>query len=551
MAVNKQFSGNVVDSSEQPLPNIRYRGYHVNSSTWSDWYESGDYTQYNINLGDAAWLSQSGSVNAGDIVLLVFETLETDIKVRQFSMIKVTITDTDYYINDVQLLKSHAPNIINNWHLSSTTDGTNKYTLPNTNTDVYLGRINDTITATSNPNTRYTWYYNGTKLYQLETYYGQDIFKDRVKVNSVEYKWEDAYISLNTHVYLNPSDRTIGYTTVYIRVTNASNNVAEDNLKIQIRYRQPVLLLTWTPLEPNANDILTIKNKTTDTDNRITNMDYYFDDTIVTSNKNINYQWTENLNGTYVNEHTIKLDSTWDNGFFQESDSVYYRIPMTNIPPTFDVTVEQIDNITYKFTPTNIVDPDGLIARVNFRWRIEYYMEFDSSFKQIYNSQYNDTIDQSPKEWIFTIPGKYKITTYGIDDGGGEYIVTTEVDVAQNDCVGTVGEIILDFNTNKFVAIPIKNGKVYEDFIKVIDTTIKTYDTNKSAKDVIEYATTIVDNNYITYVPNITTPSSEDNFKLTLGTNLIEVIGFYIKIKDYSAITSNVVIKYQWNTNGG
>ena len=551
MAVNKQFSGNVVDSSEQPLPNIRYRGYHVNSGTWSDWYESGDYTQYNINLGDAAWLSQSGSVNAGDIVLLVFETLETDIKVRQFSMIKVTITDTDYYINDVQLLKSHAPNIVNNWHLSSTTDGTNKYTLPNTNTSVYLGRINDTITATSNPNTRYTWYYNGTELYQLETYYGQDIFKDRVKVNTIEYKWEDAYISLNTHVYLNPSDRTIGYTTVYIRVTNASNNVAEDNLKIQIRYRQPVLLLTWTPLEPNANDILTIKNKTTDTDNRITNMDYYFDDTIVTSNKNINYQWTENLNGVYVNEHTIKLDSTWDNGFFQESDSVYYRIPMTNIPPTFDVTVEQIDNITYKFTPTNIVDPDGLIARVNFRWRIEYYMEFDSSFKQIYNSQYNDTIDQSPKEWIFTIPGKYKITTYGIDDGGGEYIVTTEVDVAQNDCEGTVGEIILDFNTNKFVAIPIKNGKVYEDFIKVIDTTIKTYDTNKSAKDVIEYATTIVDNNYITYVPNITTPSSEDNFKLTLGTNLIEVIGFYIKIKDYSAITSNVVIKYQWNTNGG
>ena len=58
MAVNEQFSGNVVDSSEQPLPNIRYRGYHTNTNTWSDWYYSNNYTQYNINLGDAAWLSQ-------------------------------------------------------------------------------------------------------------------------------------------------------------------------------------------------------------------------------------------------------------------------------------------------------------------------------------------------------------------------------------------------------------------------------------------------------------------------------------------------------------
>jgi len=550
MAVNKQFSGNVVDSSEQPLPNIRYRGYHTNSGTWSDWYESNSYTQYNINLGDAAWLSQYGSVNVGDTVLLVFETLETDIKIRQFSMIKITILDIDYYINDVQLLNSHAPNMEDNWYLSSTTNGTSKYILPNTNTEVNIGRINDTITATSNPNTKYTWYYNDTKHYQLETYYGQDIFKDRIQINSIEYKWEDTYINLNTHTYLNPSDRTIGYTTVYTKVTNASNDITNDNLKIQIRYRKPILLLTWTPSEPNANDILTIKNETTDIDNRIVNMDYYFDNNIVTSNDNITYQWTENLNGTYVNEHTIRLENEWDNGFFQDTDFVYYRIPMSNIPPTFEVTVEQIDNITYRFTPTNIVDPDGLTTRVNFRWRIEYYMEFDSSYKQIYINQYSNTIDQSPKEWIFTIPGMYKITTFGIDDGGGEYIVTTEVTVVQDDCVGTVGEISLDFDTNKFVAIPIKDGKIYEDFIKAIDTTIKTYDANKSAKDVIEYVTTIVDSEYVTYVPSVTMPSNQDNFKLTLGTNLIEVIGFYIKIKDYSSITSNVVIKHQWNTNG-
>ena len=118
MSLFTQFTGNVVDKDNTSLKAYRYKGYHKESDTWSKWYSSNNETQYNFNLGDADWLTQTGVANKNDTIIIVAETLESNIVDRAYSFIVVKLTDDTTYINDIKLIKGTQPLVIDHWVLS-------------------------------------------------------------------------------------------------------------------------------------------------------------------------------------------------------------------------------------------------------------------------------------------------------------------------------------------------------------------------------------------------------------------------------------------------
>jgi len=187
MALTKQFSGNLFDYNGVALVNVLCTGYHKETNTWSTVYDTTAISQYNMNLGDASWLSQTGVANAGDTILLKFETKEVDPLLRQFALYEFQLTAADTYIQDIQLDICQAPNVVGLWGLSSAVDGTNTFVDAGSGLTLSVGRINDLITATSNFNDDYTWTYAGVTLKHVEALYGQDIFSDRLSVDSIKY----------------------------------------------------------------------------------------------------------------------------------------------------------------------------------------------------------------------------------------------------------------------------------------------------------------------------------------------------------------------------
>lgn len=148
MALFKLFTGSVVDADTELVTEFRYRGYHKPTNKWSNWYPSNGESQYNFNMGDAAWLSQTGNVNTGDSVLIVIETLETLPINRSFAMIEMVLTSNDTYVQDIQLRPCFQPNVKSLWTLISTAyTGITITDNNNTSRIIYVGSIGDNIRA--------------------------------------------------------------------------------------------------------------------------------------------------------------------------------------------------------------------------------------------------------------------------------------------------------------------------------------------------------------------------------------------------------------------
>ena len=556
MALTKQFSGNLVDHTGAAITNISVKGYHKETNTWSTPYDTLLESQYNLNLGDAQWLTQTGVVHGGDTILLVFETQETDPLLRQFALYETTLVDgTDVYIQDIQLQLCQAPNVVGLWDLSSTVDGNTTFVDANGITN-HIGRINDTITASTNFNDDYTWTYAGVTLRHVETLYGQVIFSDRLSVDSIKFDWTASgiYSIPNTHSYTAISPATPGYYDVTVEAINQKGQVVTDTLHIQIRYNTPVPNLTWTPNTPSVQDTLTITGATTDVDSTITGIAYKFDGIAVVSNTNLTYQWIQPLGTTYQTSHTVNADVTWSDGFNIFTIVHQETITMVNLAPTFtlDTTVigAPADN-DVMFTPLNINDPDGDNTLVEVKWKIEFKTPFDNLYKVVSDTGYPTTIDQTAKEYIFTIAGDYRVTCTIKDSYGLETSASSVVNFnSSTTCTGS-GSIRLNNNNWQLIAVPVDAKTVGDYFIPKVDALIKAHDATKSAADVIEVCSAYPGhiNKFLSYIPGFTLSTSEQNFSLIIadGTNIKEVTGFWVKVKNYYAITSNQDLFVTWD----
>jgi hypothetical protein len=110
------------------------------------------------------------------------------------------------------------------------------------------------------------------------------------------------------------------------------------------------------------------------------------------------------------------------------------------------------------------------------------------------------------------------------------------------------GSILIQPSNAQMIAIPKENAKIYEDFIQVIETNYGV-----SASDLFEAinaypSTPSQDNEFLSFIPNVTNPASKHNFNLVMDDNgSKEILGFWVLTKDY--INNGIlteVIQYDW-----
>jgi len=118
----------------------------------------------------------------------------------------------------------------------------------------------------------------------------------------------------------------------------------------------------------------------------------------------------------------------------------------------------------------------------------------------------------------------------------------------------TSGSITLNYTpgvaTWQQIAIPVNNTTVKNYFLDGLDVLIKTYDNTKSVLDVVERVSAYPGNvnKFLTFIPGITPATSEGNFPLTITDgNSVEITAFWVKIKDYGAITNNTSLVFNWS----
>jgi len=117
---------------------------------------------------------------------------------------------------------------------------------------------------------------------------------------------------------------------------------------------------------------------------------------------------------------------------------------------------------------------------------------------------------------------------------------------------GGSGDITLNVGWQQ-IAIPV-NKKIKEYLIDWIDNKIKEYDDTKGVTDVVERATAFFGGigRALSFIPGKTPESHEGNFNLMMEDNeKQEIVAFYIKILDYTAITDGELLVFHWDSADG
>jgi hypothetical protein len=554
VSLNKLFTGNIVDKNGTPVSNILIKGYDVTTGIWSTVYDTDFESQYNVNLGDGGFKTQDGTSKAGDTVLLRFETKHIDPLDRQFASYKVNLSNADVYVQDVQLMDCQPVIAENKWTIRSSIDGNNTFQYDGK--IINIGRINDLITTSTNFNDDYTWTYDGALMEHRSVDFGQDIFGDRLGVVDIAYDWtdDDTFISSGNYTYTNISHTLKKYTDVEVKVTNKKGQVTTNIRHIQIRYNSPIPDVTWSPDQPSANGTFIISGNTEDIDERVINVKYIYDDKLVIDSPLVKYQWVQTTGSVYSDVHTIKLEVTWNDGFNNITIPYIAEILMSNLPPEF--TLENIaigDELSndMRYNILNLTDPDGDDDLIELKWRIEFKTPFDNVYKTVYNPGYPTIPNLDSKEWIFNVSGDYRITATAKDSFGAETsrsVVNTFTYSAA--CAG-YGKIKLNSDTWQMISIPIENKTVEEYFLKKVDDAIKLYGINYKTSDVIDVCVAYPGHldKHLSYVPGFTDTNSEHNFKHVIsdGSNINEITGFWIKVKDYKTMTHNADLIIEWD----
>jgi len=114
------------------------------------------------------------------------------------------------------------------------------------------------------------------------------------------------------------------------------------------------------------------------------------------------------------------------------------------------------------------------------------------------------------------------------------------------------GDITLNVGWQQ-IAIPV-NKRIKEYLMDWIDNKIKEYDNTKGVTDVVERATAFFGGigRALSFIPGKTPESHEGNFNLMAEDNgNQEIVAFYIKILDYTAITNGDLLVFHWDSRDG
>ena len=439
MALNVEFQGNVYDESGTAIDCV-FKCYHRESGNWSE-QRNTDIQQYSVNLGDGDLDTQNGSANAGDKVLIMFESTEIDPVERIFCSYEITLTNASIYIQNVQLRGCTAPVIENDWYVRSTTDNNATFLNPaNGNANTHIGRVDDTITAVSNFNDNSSWSYDTVTLKHYGYVLGQDIFTDRLGIVLEEMDWteDDVFVTDKTHVFLEKSQGSDESQVVKIKATNRSGFSTTAEKFLQIRYKRPVLSLAVSHNNPSVLDNFVATSSILDIHATITNIDYLFDGALLATNLLLDYDIVPDLGSTYIATRTARVNVEWYDGFSGQTTFIERSVSMTNLPPVFDVTYTSNGEGLYKFYIANAVDPDGDDAEMNSTFSISYKVPIANNYITIYNDAYPTPKSLDVRSILLPISGQYIITTIVKDEFGLTSSVESVVDVVLNNNTAVV-----------------------------------------------------------------------------------------------------------------
>jgi hypothetical protein len=590
MALNITFTGDIYDENDVALQNVTYRGYHLESNVWSGAKVNTTETQYNFNLGDGDWLTQTGNATSGDTVMVIFETDEASVTDRRFAVYEFTLTSSQVYVQDIQLRPVQPAIALGLWNLNSPTDGSGgSNTFANSadsNATTYIGRLNEIISVQENFTDDFSWSFdpvgiggNGSTITLRHTATGpltseDTTFGDRVGITVTEYDWteDDSFVATANNSYSLLSDDpnvansgTESY-EVEVRLTNIKGDVTTDTLRLQIRRNAPVPDLTFSEPSPDVTDngTFSVTGAVTDVDGGVTNIEYVFDGNVEANNTNLTYNFTPTLPAQYQATIAAEANITWNDGFTGGLTIPYSEnVSMTNLPPSFSLTsavIGSVEDNTLEFSINSGSDPDGVDADLDYKFVIEYTVPFSAATVEVFNGSYADYIsDPETAQFTFVASGDYRITAY-LRDGSG-LVTTAFEDVTFASASGLTGEGQIKLNNNvwQLISIPVKGKNINDYFLAEVETRLNALATTAghgqagslTAADAIEVVNAYPGdlNSFLSFIPGVTNPASANNFNLVRndGVNVDEVAGFWVKMKNYHQYTNSVDIIFDWD----
>lgn len=351
--------------------------------------------EYTINLGDGDFLTQDGSVSVGDVVLVRVRSAEG------IAVAKIVLSSDDLYLQDIQVKPIQPPNCT-----LSLSGGTT---------------INRDVTATLASSDEYQWEFGGDTMYHKIAWYGTVVF-DELGIATKEYDFEDGYQPSSTHQYA-----VVGSYLVQGRSTNKNGQQSVCAKQIEIRYNPPIGCLSFSPLTPILNDVVTVSACISDEDGRITSISHRFDGSMVASNTVKDFEY-----GVSVPEfrsYELMQIIRWNDGFDDKEIEFSKMMELTNQPPLafFSYSNEGSD---YLFTP-ECSDIDGTVEAI--KWDVYFVLPFSAVEALVYSSEW---VDHTPINMEFVQQGRYRVEITAMDDLGA----TASYSVSMGDiqCDGSV-----------------------------------------------------------------------------------------------------------------
>lgn len=389
MALNITIAGYVyLEDNSLGNSNIYYQmlwypnGTASSPTTWNDVRLCESTGYWSANLGDNDWLTQDGTALAnGKVVIVFWKGLSTDrnadcLLLEQWGATEITLTSASVYTLNTQVKSNISPILA--------------WTLPTS------GYVDTTYTTTNTSYDIHNWTFGIVIMYHWRTRYGENIQLVNT-VDSTDYYWGDtsSTIGLSGASASSHQWSSAGIYDVDINIFDNCATVSSGTKSIQIYNHAPVPAITChqavagTVSDPNT--VVTFAYSGTDTDDRITSIDWAIFDTgdfgstttitsasrddIVNHTDGEGTSWYGEVanSGAFTNpgSHTISIDVHWNDGFTDQITS--YSTSITQglfTGPTVDftqlptqVTVGsgvQFTNDTTDYTRVGTYTPTGV-----------------------------------------------------------------------------------------------------------------------------------------------------------------------------------------------
>jgi len=297
MSLNITFDGyNYLGNGSLSNSNVRYQAYFLkqnSGSSPSKWnaeriVESTGY--WNVNLGDGDWLGQTGDVNDGDRVTVVFwmpvisDNLDACSQLTQWGAFQIILSGLDVYTYDSQVKTNICPDLL--WTMTTTAD------------------VYEVVNANNMSEDDHSWVFDGaasagTTTMRQTNSLGTTIYTVN-QVNNSDYDWDDSSWDMNLPGAANGSHFWTDAGDYYVRliIEDECGCTVTGTKPIRIYWREPGCGINC----PQANGL----NQIVIPDTPVT---FEFDGTIYDNNVTEIY-WKINDSGMYGTTNTTISGAT-------------------------------------------------------------------------------------------------------------------------------------------------------------------------------------------------------------------------------------------------